>query len=123
MCIGETYSLPRSSLSAEWRSSMAQQDNAATYAAIDVGSNSIEMAIANCAPDRLEIIQDESTMLRLGESVKTTGDITQEMQDRLLTILHRYLDQAKQHGADPILAVATEAMREAHNSQTVLATI
>jgi exopolyphosphatase/pppGpp-phosphohydrolase len=102
---------------------MAQQDNVATYAAIDVGSNSIEMAIANCTPDRLEIIQDESTMLRLGESVKTTGDITQEMQDRLLTILHRYLDQAKQHGADPILAVATEAMREAHNSQTVLATI
>jgi exopolyphosphatase/pppGpp-phosphohydrolase len=102
---------------------MAQQENAATHAAIDVGSNSIEMAIAHCTPEHLEMIQDESTMLRIGESVKATGEIAQETQDRLLTILHQYLEQARQHGAAPILAVATEAMREARNSQAVLDTI
>jgi exopolyphosphatase/pppGpp-phosphohydrolase len=102
---------------------MERQNKAATYAAIDIGSNSTEMAIANCTPDHLEMIQDASTMLRVGESVKATGEVSQETQGQLLTTLRQYQDQAKQHGADPILAVATEAMREAHNSQAVLDTI
>src|SRR5690349_9064035 len=103
--------------------SMAEQDKAATYDAIAVGSNSTEMAIANCTRDHLEMIRDASSMLRVGESVKATGEVSQETQDKLLTTLHQYQDQAKQHGADPILVVATEAMREARNSQAVLDTI
>lgn len=102
---------------------MAKQDKAATCAAIDIGSNSTEMAIANCTPDHLEMVQDTSTMLRIGESVKATEEISQEIQDKLLTTLRQYQDQARQHGADPIQVVATEAMREAHNSQAVLASI
>ncbi len=99
---------------------MTQRNNAATCAAIDIGSNSTEMAIAHCTPDHLEIIKDESTMLRIEESVKATGEIAAETRDTLLAILHKYQNLAKQHKADPILAVATEAFREARNSQAVL---
>jgi exopolyphosphatase/pppGpp-phosphohydrolase len=99
---------------------MKQQSNTATCAAIDIGSNSTEMAIAHCTPDHLEIIKDESTMLRIEESVKATGEIAAETRDRLLATLRKYQDLAKQNDADPILAVATEAFREARNSQAVL---
>jgi exopolyphosphatase/pppGpp-phosphohydrolase len=63
---------------------MKQQSNTATCAAIDIGSNSTEMAIAHCTPDHLEIIKDESTMLRIEESVKATGEIAAETRDTLL---------------------------------------
>lgn len=98
---------------------MKQRSKAATCAAIDIGSNSTEMAVAHCTPDHLEIIKDESTMLRIEESVKATGEIAAETRDRLLATLRNYRDLAKQNNADPILAVATEAVREARNNQAL----
>src|SRR3984893_1559212 len=100
--------------------SMKQQSNTATCTAIDIGSNSTEMAVAHCTPDHLEIIKYESKMLRIEASVKATGDISAETRDTLLATLRKYQDLAKQNDADPILAVATEAFREARNSQAVL---
>ncbi|HEY3993639.1 MAG TPA: hypothetical protein VGM01_12280, partial [Ktedonobacteraceae bacterium] len=89
-------------------------------AAIDIGSNSTELAIARCQPDQLEMLKDESTMLRLGESVKSSGEITDDKQQALITILNKYQQMAKQQKAASILVIATEAMREARNRQAVL---
>ena len=89
-------------------------------AAIDIGSNSTELAIARCSPDQLEILKDESTMLRLGESVKTNGEITDDQQKTLVTLLNKYQQMAKQQKAETILVIATEAMREARNRNAVV---
>ncbi len=97
-----------------------QQHEAATSAAIDIGSNSTEVLIAHCTPDHLDIGRDESTMTRLGESVKATGEIAPDRQKVALAALRQYQELAKQYGADPILVVATEAMREARNREAVV---
>jgi len=97
-----------------------QQHEAATSAAIDIGSNSTEVLIAHCTPDHLDIVRDESTMTRLGESVKATGEIAPDRQKVALAALRQYQELAKQYGADPILVVATEAMREARNREAVV---
>jgi exopolyphosphatase/pppGpp-phosphohydrolase len=97
-----------------------QQEKAFTAAAIDIGSNSIEVVVAHCTPEHLDILQDESAMVRLGESVKATGEITPEKRDAALAVLRKYQALADEHGADPILAVATEAVREARNRDTFL---
>src|SRR5215467_7223384 len=97
-----------------------QQEKALTAAAIDIGSNSLEVAVAHYTAEHLDILQDESAMVRLGESVKASGEITPEKHDAALAVLRKYQALASKHGADPILAVATEAVREARNRDTFL---
>ncbi len=97
-----------------------QKQRGNTHAAIDIGSNTIHLIIAHCTPDNLDIIEDKTAEVHTEESVNATGDISQEKRDSILSTIQQYQDIARQHGANPILAVATEAIRQAHNSQDVL---
>ncbi|TMD66593.1 MAG: hypothetical protein E6I91_08825, partial [Chloroflexi bacterium] len=60
---------------------MTKKNKAVTCAAIDMGSNSTEILVAHCAPDHLDVVKDESTMTRLGDSVKGTGEIAPDKRD------------------------------------------
>jgi exopolyphosphatase/pppGpp-phosphohydrolase len=97
-----------------------QQQASAICAAIDIGSNTIEVLVARCLPGDLEIIEHQSTMVRLGESVNESGEISRDKFDTALDAVRTYQELAKKHGAEQILALATEALREAHNSQEFL---
>ena len=99
---------------------MTKKNKAVTCAAIDMGSNSTEILVAHCAPDHLDVVKDESTMTRLGDSVKGTGEIAPDKRDEALAALRQYQELAQQCGADPILVVATEAMREARNRESIV---
>ena len=57
-----------------------QQQSPPTYAAIDIGSNTTQITVARCQPETLDIVAHESEMLRLGESVTKTGEISSDMQ-------------------------------------------
>lgn len=96
---------------------MTQTQEEKTCAAIDVGSNSTEMLVARCGPDFLQEITDDSTMTRLGEGVEKTGEIESDKRTATLEALRKFQREAKEHNADPVLVVATEAMREASNGQ------
>jgi len=91
-----------------------------TCAAIDIGSNSTEVTIAQCTPHHLDILQEQSRMIRLGESVKETGEITPDKRDAVIATVRQYLDMAKQNNAERVLAVATQATREARNRDSFL---
>src|SRR5438270_6593065 len=97
-----------------------QQQASAVRAAIDIGSNTIEVLVARCLPGDLEIIEHQTTMARLGESVDESGEISRDKFDTALDAIRKYQELAKKHGAEQILAIATEAMREARNSQDFL---
>jgi exopolyphosphatase/pppGpp-phosphohydrolase len=94
-----------------------QQQKSATCAAIDIGSNTIEVLVARCLPDNLDIIEHETTIARLGESVDDKGEISRDKFKAALDVVVKYQKLAKKHGAEEILAIATEALREARNSQ------
>jgi exopolyphosphatase/pppGpp-phosphohydrolase len=94
-----------------------------TCAAIDIGSNSTHLVVALCTPDHLDIIADESRLLRLGESVTQKGEISQEMCDATLATVRQYQAMARQHEARAILVVATEALRTARNRESLLEAI
>jgi len=55
-----------------------QQQASAIRAAIDIGSNTIEVLVARCLPGDLEIIEHQVTMARLGEGVDNNGEISRE---------------------------------------------
>ncbi len=100
-----------------------QQQASANRAAIDIGSNTIEVLIARCSSDNLEIIEHQSTMARLGESVDDKGEISRDKFKIALDAVRKYQKLAKEHGAEQILAFATEALREARNSQDFIETV
>src|SRR5438552_1900634 len=97
-----------------------QQQVSANRAAIDIGSNTIEVLIARCSPNNVEIIEHQTTMARLGESVDEKEEITPDKFKMALEAVRKYQNLAKKHRAEKILAIATEALREARNNQDFL---
>jgi exopolyphosphatase/pppGpp-phosphohydrolase len=91
-----------------------------TCAAIDVGSNSTEVTIAQCNANHLDILQEESQMVRLGESVKKAGEITPDKRDAVIAAVRQYLEKARESGVERVIAVATQATRQARNRDAFL---
>jgi hypothetical protein len=97
-----------------------QESSPPMRAAIDIGSNTIHIVVARCRPDTLDIIEDQVDIVRIGESVTATGEISPQKRDATLAILRKYKALADQHQASPIFVVATEAIRQANNSAAFL---
>lgn len=92
-------------------------------AAIDVGSNTIHLVVARCFPDTLQILADEVELTRIGESVTATGAISPEKTQSALETLTAYQGLAARYEAAQVLVVATEAIRQANNSDEFLARV
>jgi exopolyphosphatase/guanosine-5'-triphosphate,3'-diphosphate pyrophosphatase len=85
-------------------------------AAIDVGSNSIHMIVAEARPDGHFIVLDRAKeMVRLGQKSLTTGRLQKAAMDRGIRTLATFKSIAVRHGVTRIRAVATSAVREAKN--------
>jgi len=100
-----------------------QQQTSTVRAVLDIGSNTIELLVACCLPGDLDILEHQASMARLGESVEESGEISREKVDDALDAIRKYQELAKKQGAEQILALATEATREARNGQEFLDTI
>jgi hypothetical protein len=92
-------------------------------AAIDIGSNTIHIVVARATTRTLDIAADEVDIVRIGESVTTTGSISPEKCELAIGVLAKYKALAEQHGAQEILVVATEAIRQAANSANFIAEV
>ena len=89
-------------------------------AAIDVGSNTIHIVVARATVQTLDILADEVELVRIGESVTASGLISQEKCEYAMSVLAQYKTLAEEHGAQEILVVATEAIRQASNSESFI---
>lgn len=85
-------------------------------AAIDVGSNSIRLLIAQYDPAAgLVPIDEIKAQPRLAQGLVATGRLDPAAMDRALAALRRMTDVCRRRGATRIVAVATAAVREAKN--------
>ena len=85
-------------------------------AAIDVGSNSIHMIVAEARPDGHFIVLDRAKeMVLLGRRSLTTGRLTRSAMDHGIRALQTFTSIARRHGTTRFRAVATSAVREASN--------
>ena len=85
-------------------------------AAIDVGSNSIHMVIAQIDPDGgVTTLWRMKEPVGLGRLSFESRRISDELMDRAVATLARFQQAARQKSAEKILAVATAAVREAEN--------
>src|SRR5215831_2928206 len=85
-------------------------------AAIDVGSNSIHLIVAEVETGgRIAILDRAKEMVRLGDGALHTGVIPPEVFRRGLDALKFLRRIAERHKVDALSAVATSAVREAQN--------
>ena len=109
-----------------WRSAPVGQ----RFAAIDIGSDTVHMLVADLAPvaagsrsptatRTLRAVHSESELLELGRVVGRRGRITSAAEAEVGRALDRMVRRARKSGATVVIA-ATEASRRAANGQEVL---
>src|SRR6185437_2716264 len=90
--------------------------DAMRLAAIDVGSNSVHMLIADVSRDgHIEVVDRVKEMVRLGRKSFTTGRLTEESMDLAVRALINFRRLLKVRRVHKMHAVATSAVREARN--------
>jgi exopolyphosphatase/guanosine-5'-triphosphate,3'-diphosphate pyrophosphatase len=93
-------------------------------AALDIGTNTILMLIADCAPpSQLTVLRDEHVIARLGQGVDESKQITPEAARRALEYLAQFKQIAEKEGAEKIVACGTSALRDAANRDEFAAAV
>ncbi|HEX7335737.1 MAG TPA: hypothetical protein VF252_00910 [Gemmatimonadales bacterium] len=91
-------------------------------AAIDVGSNTVLLTVAEYDPEvGLVVIEEAEDQPRLGAGLSATGRLSEEATLRALASLTRMRDTCRRHGVERLEAVATAAVREAANGTDFVA--
>src|SRR4029077_11081949 len=82
-------------------------ETAKRIAAIDVGTNSVHMIVAETNGHGYKVIDREKEMVQLGLSSLDGQPLTDQAMERGVATLKRMADLAKRWKADDIVAVAT----------------
>jgi exopolyphosphatase/guanosine-5'-triphosphate,3'-diphosphate pyrophosphatase len=91
-----------------------------TFAAVDIGSNSVRLKIARLHRGRLTSLLEDREVTRLGEGVFRSGFLTPESMAETVKVLRRFHRATQQVVTDSVRVVATSALRDARNSQAFL---
>lgn len=90
-------------------------------AAIDIGSNSLHLIVAEARPgQRFRIVEREKEMVRLAAGTLHTHHISPARMDAAIGTLRRFAALAQALGASPTIVTATSAVREAWNREVFL---
>jgi exopolyphosphatase/guanosine-5'-triphosphate,3'-diphosphate pyrophosphatase len=92
-----------------------------TVAAIDCGTNSIRLLIADRIDGRLRDLHREMRIVRLGEGVDATGQFSPDALARTRAALVDYAALLRGHGVRKLRMVATSATRDAANREDFFA--
>jgi len=87
-------------------------------AAVDCGTNSLRLLLADVDPGRAELtdVARRMEIVRLGQGVDKTGRLAPEALARTIAVLRDYADIIAGSGAQAVRMVATSATRDAGNA-------
>lgn len=91
-----------------------------TFAAVDIGSNSVRLKIATLVRHRLESILEDREVTRLGEGVFRDGILSPDSMAATVKVLRRFHRAMQNAGTDQVRVVGTSALRDARNSRAFL---
>lgn len=87
------------------------------YAAIDIGTNSMRLLLANVEAGKIISRSKYINPTRIGSSVDKDKLISEEGMSRNIEALYNFTQKAKDFGAEKILVIATSAVRDATNGK------
>jgi exopolyphosphatase / guanosine-5'-triphosphate,3'-diphosphate pyrophosphatase len=90
-------------------------------AAIDCGTNSIRLLIADVFDGQLHDVHREMRIVRLGQGVDATGRFAPDALQRTRSALRDYASLCTAHGVERLRMVATSATRDAGNRDVFFA--
>ena len=91
--------------------------------AVDLGTNSTRLLVADARGDDLEELERLLEITRLGDRVDTDGRLSGAAMDRVHRVLDRYAARTGELRAERVLATATSAVRDAANGREFLAEV
>jgi len=86
-------------------------------AAIDCGTNSIRLLVADLVDGRLRDVHREMRIVRLGQGVDATGQFAPEALARTKVALAAYVDLMQRYAVNRVRMVATSAARDVSNRE------
>ena len=92
-------------------------------AAVDLGTNSTRLLVADVEDGRVEELDRETVITRLGEGVDRRRRLLPEPIARVRNTLVDFRRRAEELGAERTLLVATSAVRDAENGEAFLGEI
>lgn len=90
-------------------------------AAVDLGSNSFHMIVAELRASEIVVVDRLREMVRLGSGLTPERNLTPEIQQRALECLERFGQRLRNLMPGSVRAVGTNTLREAHNAGPWLA--
>jgi exopolyphosphatase/guanosine-5'-triphosphate,3'-diphosphate pyrophosphatase len=91
-------------------------DPAELYAALDLGTNSCRMLIAQPKGNQFHVVDSFSKSVQLGAGLESTGRLSRASMARTVQALHICRKKLQKHDVRNMRLVATEACRRASNA-------
>jgi exopolyphosphatase/guanosine-5'-triphosphate,3'-diphosphate pyrophosphatase len=90
-------------------------------AAVDIGTNSTRLLVADVEGRAVRELDRRSTVTRLGRGVDTSSQLSAEAIEEVCVTLGEYISIYEGLGVDGVSAIATSAVRDAGNGEMFLA--
>jgi exopolyphosphatase/guanosine-5'-triphosphate,3'-diphosphate pyrophosphatase len=88
-------------------------------AAIDIGSNTTRLLVAEPVDGQLKKVMEQRAYTRINKAIRDSGEIPAEKASEVADVVATQVRLARELGAETIRAVATAAIREASNGKVV----
>src|SRR3954464_11547517 len=95
----------------------------APIAVVDIGTNSTRLLVAQVGDGRVEEMERQSKVTRLGQDVDSTGRLADDAVARVFRVLGEYQGLIARNGADSVVALATSAVRDSVNGDEFRAAV
>ncbi len=102
---------------AEEPSALSDPGSAPLYAALDLGTNSCRMLIAQPSGSQFSIVDSFSKSVQLGVGLEASGRLSRASMGRTIQALRICEKKIEKHGVRRMRLVATEACRRARNAR------
>ncbi|MEY1555458.1 Ppx/GppA phosphatase family protein [Yoonia sp. R2331] len=98
-------------------------DPATLYAALDLGTNSCRMLIAQPKGSQFHVLDSFSKSVQLGQGLESTGKLSRASMNRTISAMRICRQKLDRHGVTRMRLVATEACRRAKNGDAFVAQV